>query len=181
MDIVDRSITACFSGHRPHKFDFPLHKNNYAWDAKYDNFIVTQTQTIFDAIDVGYRNFLFGGAPGYDIVCAELVAKMKKAFGVVRLVCVLPYSSFPDSKHFDEKWRYRYEMVLPSCDSVINATGLSFHTRGCYQTRNKFMVNNSSRLICYHTDKSGGTANTIQYADTQGIEIINTATPIKES
>lgn len=172
--IIDRGKTVCFSGYRPHKFDFPLSNND-----TYNKFNAVHINLIMDMIKNGYENFLFGGAPGYDIACAELIKITKKSVeDSIKLICALPYSSFSNSKHFNKEWQDRYNAVIAVCDDIVNATGKDFRTSGCYQVRNRFMIDNSSKLICYHTGKSGGTANTILYAQAQKVTVINSASLI---
>lgn len=114
------------------------------------------------AVEAGYTNAIFGGAPGFDIISAELIRATKMtASNEIKIICALPYNGFNNSRHFNEGWKLRYESMIKDCDHVINVTGKDYEIYGCYQNRNKYMVNNSSRLICYHTDIKGGTANTV--------------------
>ena len=47
--------------------------------------------------------------------------------------------------------------------------------RVCMQKRNRHLVDNSSRCICFLTEKTGGTFYTINYASNHGLTIINIA------
>ena len=46
------------------------------------------------------------------------------------------------------------------------------YDRGCFQRRNGWMVDHSSRLIAVFNGESGGTKNTIDYASKVGVEIV---------
>ena len=49
------------------------------------------------------------------------------------------------------------------------------YTRGCMHERNRHLVDNSSVCVCYLNRESGGTAYTVDYAEKQGLEVINLA------
>jgi len=167
-----RGKTVTFSGYRPHKFDFPLSQDN----AMYEKLTKAGFQAIIKAMELGYENFLLGGAPGFDILCMELISLARKLTQQDnKLICALPYGDFRNSSYFTDEWRTRYDAAINSCDHIFNVTGNEHETRGCFQRRNEFMVDNSDMLICYHTGKPGGTANTISYAKTKGSIIVNIA------
>lgn len=64
-----------------------------------------------------------------------------------------------------------YFNILGKCDEVITLS-TRYH-RKCYHERNRYMVDNSSRLICYYDGSDGGTGYTVNYALNSKIEIIN--------
>lgn len=84
-----------------------------------------------------------------------------------KLICALPYGDFRNSSYFTDEWRTRYDAAIEACDHIFNVTGNEHETKGCFQRRNEFLVDNSGMLICYHT------ANTVSYAETKGSIIIN--------
>lgn len=171
MELI-REKTVAFTGYRPHKFDFPLSHDS----EMYEKLTKAGFQAIIKAMELGYENFVVGGAPGFDILCMELISLARKLTQQNnKLICALPYADFRNSSYFPEEWRTRYDAAIKACDHIINVTGNEHETRGCFQRRNRFMVDNSILLICYHTGKSGGTANTISYAKTKGSVIINIA------
>lgn len=49
------------------------------------------------------------------------------------------------------------------------------YKKGCYYQRDRYLVDNSSLCISYQTRKNGGTAYTVDYANKQGIKVINLA------
>ena len=49
------------------------------------------------------------------------------------------------------------------------------YTKGCMHKRNRHLVDHSSVCVCYLTKKDGGTAYTVDYAERQGLEVINLA------
>ena len=49
-------------------------------------------------------------------------------------------------------------------------------TAGCYHERNRYMVDNSSKLICYYDGSGGGTGYTVEYVKKRSIQIVNLCT-----
>ena len=86
MPNLDKNITCCFAGYRPHKFTYPIGKK--------DAFFEELKKDIEDAIYKGYleeyRNFLCGGAMGFDLMGGECVVQFKKEHPDVKLGCILP-------------------------------------------------------------------------------------------
>ena len=169
--IMNRERTACFSGYRPHKFDFPLSGNEY------DRFTARVYDAIVKIIDEGYVTFIVGMSAGFDIIAAELVILAKCVYteNEINLICALPYENFKNTEHFDNHWRVRYNSVVEQGNKIINVTNEPYWTKGCYGKRNRFMVDNSSLLICYFIGQGGGTENTVKYAKDSGIRIENIA------
>ena len=133
--IFNRSYTACFSGYRPKKFD-------YTDPVILENISIKLSIAIFILIDKGYNTFMFGGAPGFDILAARAVNYAKTVKKDIQLICVLPYRDFHLSNEFDDFWRRQYSKVIPVCDDVITLTEQYHH--GCYMKRNEYMIDNSS-------------------------------------
>lgn len=124
------------------------------------------------AVRDGYTNFMFGACYGFDLICAEIVLKVKKkpdAPANLRLIAVIPFEE-QAAKWCDDD-RENYYNTLALCDEVIT---LSLrYTRECYTRRNRFMVDNSKRLIIYFDGSPGGTSVITQYAKICGLEIVN--------
>jgi uncharacterized phage-like protein YoqJ len=160
----------CFSGYRPQKFDFPMSGDEY------DKFSKRLFDEIYKAVEDGCDTFMVGMAPGFDIIAAELVIHAKRAEPNIKLICVLPFGNFKHSEHFDGHWRERYDSVMEHSHETINVTDKPDYSRGCYDKRNKFLVDGSSLVICYSTGKKGGTENTIEYANSKNVAVVNVAT-----
>ncbi len=47
------------------------------------------------------------------------------------------------------------------------------YSKGAFQKRNEWMVDRSSRVIAFYNGESGGTRNTIRYAESKGVQVIN--------
>ena len=153
---IDKSITCCFSGHRPEKANMDEAKTKYRLKEEIDN-----------AIKDGYTTFISGMARGVDIWAAELVLQKKRINRNVKLICAQPYEFF--SKDQSWQWNVRYSKIVALADEVVTVSYKS--NKGCYMLRNKWMVDHSSRLIAVFSGEPGGTKNTIDYAMKRNLKI----------
>ena len=160
-----RSHTCCFSGYRPGKMPFNV----------YDPAAVRALEILLDraidrAVAKGYDNFWSGMALGFDIWAAEAVIRAKKRHNV-RLLCAIPHEH--QSDRYPPDWKKRYNVCLVHSDGVHIFAPQYF--TGCFAVRNRFMVDASSLLLCYYDGRSGGTAQTVFYAEKQHVRTVNLA------
>lgn len=151
-------ITCCFTGHRPNKMNYT--ENEIKPHLK---------NAINTAIDNGYTFFITGMAEGVDIWAAETLLDYKKTFKNIKLICAVPYPGFHKNRSIAEI--NRYKNILNNADYIkwIN----SHYFRGCYQVRNKWMVDLSTLVIAVYNGQKSGTKNTVEYAQQKGIKVIN--------
>lgn len=123
---------------------------------------------ISKAIDDGLHTFISGVAWGVDIVAAEIVLQHRPSDPTIHLICAVPHPGF--EKRMSDEWQRRYKAVLESADSVRNIS--QTQSRGCYQTRNIWMVDRSARVIAVFNGEAGGTKNTIDYAKRAGVATV---------
>lgn len=156
-ELPPREICCCFSGHRD-IFDCEISK---------------KLETAVEAlIKEGYRAFICGMAMGFDLMCAECVLKLKsEKYPDISLICAVPCPSQASS--FIQSDKNRYSRILNNCENIIMVSDR--YTRWCMHQRNRYMVNNSSALICYLQKESGGTYYTVEYAKLHKLHIINLA------
>lgn len=160
--------TACFSGYRPEKFDFPLIRVY----PEYIQLLKSIRQAVIASIDDGYEHFLVGMAAGFDLIAASVFFELKDATLIpenIRLTAVLPFAGHRPT----QGWLEIHRAVLEEADEIITVT--KKYSIRAFPARNKFMVDHSSRLICYYNGLSGGTASTVRYAARKGLEIVNVA------
>ena len=158
--------TICFSGHRTEKLpkgknEFNLMKQNLMYE-------------IHKATSEGYDTFMFGACYGFDLICAQQILMRKQVIRHtdptnIKLIAVVPFED--QAAKWKEQDRDKYFDILSKCDHVIILN--KHYKSGCYHERNRYMVDNSSKLICYYDGSSGGTRYTVEYAKKQSIEIIN--------
>ncbi len=111
---------------------------------------------------------------GFDLICAEQVLKRKLVVrhtdpANINLIAVAPFETH--AARWREQDREKYYNILSKCDEVIILN--KQYKSGCYHERNRHMVDNSSKLICYYNGSGGGANYTVEYAERQSIQIIN--------
>ncbi len=154
----------CFTGHRPEQLPWGANEE----DPRCTLLKASLDSVINQAITDGYTDFYCGMARGIDTYAAETVLEKMKTDKNILLHAVLPC---PDQHEaWPEKDRIRYERIL---DLSSSRTLISpVYTDTCMLTRNRFMVDNSTRLIAvWNGYFKGGTAYTVRYAKKQGKEI----------
>jgi len=170
---MDKESTVCFSGYRPEKFSFILNKGEAAYLALRER----TGHAIIQAINDGYTTFLCGMAKGFDLVAGSVLLElMEKRPGMaeVKLIAVLPF----EGHGFSGPWQIVHQLVLGRADEVVTLAS-KYHPKA-YHDRNRYMVDNSSCLICYYDGQKGGTDYTVKYAEQQRFTIVNVVEPKSE-
>ena len=108
---------------------------------------------------------------GFDTLAAQTVLDLKTDYPQIKLILVLPCLSQTDSWSSEDKDKYEY--IKANADKVVYTS--REYTKGCMHKRNRHLVDNSSACVCYLTEKTGGTAYTVEYANSKGLFVINTA------
>lgn len=126
------------------------------------------------AIAEGFNTFIFGAHAGFDLFAAGIILKYSnivnfKNLECVRLIAVLPFEE--QAANWSETARKQYYNTLPKCDEVITLN-TRFH-KDSYKDQNAYLIENSSRLICYRgSDIDMGIPRIVISAD-DDIEVIN--------
>ncbi|MCL1909815.1 MAG: DUF1273 domain-containing protein [Kiritimatiellaeota bacterium] len=155
-----RETTCCFTGHRELPADkIPEIKKRL--EAAVRSLLVR-----------GVRNFVAGGAVGFDMLAAEVVLGLRCEFPEIKLELALP---FPEqAKNWKtENDRETYDRILKQADAVVCVS--PEHTARSMMRRNRYLVDSGRYCIAYITSEHSGTANTVNYAKQNGLEIINLA------
>lgn len=105
---------------------------------------------------------------GVDLWAGVVVLNLKTEGLPIRLVCASPFPGFESG--WAKRWQTMYHDLLATADVVVYIS--PSYSRSCFQKRNRWMVDRSSRLIAVYNGISGGTRNTIDYARKQGCEVI---------
>ena len=165
MDNYNEFKKCCFSGYRPSKFPFQLNNNN----ADFEVFQKRLFVTLKNLIDDGCRIFYTGVAKGFDIIAAEAVLYFRGKVPNIKLICAVPFEN--QEVYYSEDWKKRYNFIIECCDEVV-VLSKEYHA-GCYQNRNKYMVDNSDYVVTWYDGEKGGTRNTLTYAEKKRKYIIN--------
>ena len=152
-----RKHRCCFTGHRTHKLGMS--------EAQIKELT---RKAVKQAMADGFTTFISGMAVGFDTYAAEVVLEEKETNPNIRLICASPYEGFEQSWSNEDKKRY-YNIL-------VNADYVKFvckhYSRSCFQIRNIYMVNKSSRVIAFYKGISGGTRNTVMYAKKAEVEVV---------
>lgn len=154
-----KEISCCFTGHRIISLKDMI-KTREALSAELD-FLYA----------MGKRRFISGGALGFDQIAAKEVILKKKKYPDMALVFVLPCKD--QDNLWKESQKDEYIMMLSLADEIIYIQ--ESYSKDCMRKRNKFMVEHSSVCICFLKNQKGGTYQTVLYAVSEDIPIINIA------
>lgn len=158
-DRTRRPLTVCFTGHRQLKRELV----SQLWE--------DLLRTLENLYRKGYRDFLSGGAIGFDMMAAEAVLHLQLVHPDMRLIMVLPCSD--QSRRWTETDCQRYERILYAADETRVLSPAYYE--GCMQVRNRHMVDHSAVCVCYMLRPRGGTLATVTYALRQDMPVINLA------
>ena len=142
-----RRHRCCFTGHRPEKLTQP--------EAV---IIAGLEKEIRNAIADGFTTFISGMARGVDIWAAEIALRLRESNPAIHLVAASPYRGF--ESRWSADWQSRYNAILQQADLVRFVC--PSYSRDCFQRRNEWMVDRSSRVIAVYNGEPGGTRNTIE-------------------
>lgn len=154
---IDKKTVCCFTGPRPEKIDV-------------DCEIIKKMLkfAIIDAINQGYCYFITGMSRGFDVLAGNCVIELSEKFDI-HLVSVIPFMT-QDSSWTEDDQRLHSDILSKS--RYVFCLSEKFH-RGVYHARNRFMVDNSSKVITYYNNSKGGTKYTLDYAEKNGKKIVN--------
>lgn len=165
--LISSAAACAFSGYRPEKFSFPMVESH----PQFEHLCREIETAIRGAVGDGYTTFFCGMARGFDLLCGALLLDLREQeeYRGISLVVALPYQG----EGFSGWWGTLYHRVRKNADdeTVLCAA----YTQDCFARRNRYMVEHSSRLICYWDGQEGGTAQTVRMAERQGLEVVNLA------
>ena len=154
----DKIKTVCFSGHRV------LHDPKEAVEKSLEI-------AIRQCIESGSERFITGGALGVDTLAAWTITRLRSEYSHIRLILALPCPPDEQTLKWSDEQKEEYQKILDLADEVKILSDR--YTDKCMLDRNRYMVDNSSKLIYYlRSGGRGGTKYTVNYAKKQGIELI---------
>lgn len=146
----------CFTGHRPEKLNLT------------EKEIVKKLEAaVIQAVEDGYTTFISGMARGVDLWAAQLVLHERAKNSNIKLIAAVPFPGF--EKSWREEWQQQYNFIIEYADLVKYISG-SYTGKDVFMKRNKWMVDRSGLVIAVYNGGSGGTKNTIEYAEEQMVE-----------
>lgn len=153
---IDKTKTASFSGHR-----VLSHSERVV--------AIEVEKEIRNLYAKGVENFLCGMAMGFDILCGEIVIKLKSELPNIKLIAIIPCVN--QAVSFPKREKDRYFALKQNADEILY-TGTEY-TFDCMHRRNRFLIDNSSFCICYLMRSNGGTFYTVNYANAKEVQIID--------
>lgn len=105
--------------------------------------------------------YIVGYHGNFDIAATTAVLEAKKQYKEIKLILLSPYH--PETVQIYDPDIYD-EMIYPPLEHTPNKFAIT--------NANKFMVNNSSHIICY-TDQTGNSGKLLKIASKRNISVIN--------
>lgn len=164
IDII-REKTVCFTGHRPEKI--PNAQNSEQTVLAIKSMLYYE---IINSLETGYDTFLVGMQRGIDLWAGEAVLQAAADYSGeydIKMISVLPYKNFGSNFRGMDMWNFGRIIDRSVHVEVMSQN----YVKACYAMRNRFMVDNSSRLIAAAGDMKSGSGQTIRYAKQQGLDI----------
>lgn len=95
---------------------------------------------------------------------------MKSAYpqDTIKLIAAIPYEG--QANKWSVEYRERYFDILAQADQEVIMQ--EHYTKSCMHERNRFIVDNSAYMIAVFNGDKGGTANTLHYAESKGLNIV---------
>lgn len=154
-----RLRTACFTGHRIILEPIDVVRKRV-------------TKVIERLIKAGYLYFGAGGARGFDTLASESVLRLKKRYPEIHLILVLPFDyQYKYERGWEQKEIEQYFQMKTGASKVVVMSDR--YSPGIYHRRNRHLVDCSSICIAYMIRKNSGTGFTVDYAHTQGVQVIH--------
>lgn len=146
--------TCCFTGHR-----------NIVGDI--NDIQDRVSEEVLKLINLGVKNFICGGAMGFDILCGEIILRIRQFFDI-KLIMALPCKN--QNKYYDKINKEKYSNLLLNANEIIYTSNCYYS--GCMHKRNRYMVDNSKYVVSYCKFNKGGTYYTKTYAKSKKAFII---------
>jgi len=160
--------SCCFTGHRPKALPWKDDENDVRCAALKSKIRFAAENLI---VEQGCERFISGMAQGSDMICAEVILALKNIYPHIKLECAVPNRAFTASWPAADV--RRYSSILTRADDIIFISEKKFYSRSDLMLRNIYMVNSSDIIIAVYKDgESGGTLNTINYAESKNKKII---------
>ena len=163
---MGKKNTCCFTGHRPQKLP-------WGYDEEWEDCVKLKLKLACEIEAMrkkGVTTFISGMAVGVDMWAAEIVLDLKSAYpqDTIKLIAAIPYEG--QANKWSVEYRERYFDILAQADQEVIMQ--EHYTKSCMHERNRFMVDNSAYMIAVFNGEKGGTANTLKYAESKGLNIV---------
>lgn len=152
-----KNLICCFTGHR----SIPREH--------LERLPALLEQTLESLIQRSITVYRAGGAKGFDTLAALTVLEKKRIYPQVCLHLILPCRD--QARGWSVRDRQLYEQILAQADEVTYVR--ETYSPGCMHERNRRLVDGSHCCVGYCISDTGGSAYTLDYANRQGLRVIN--------
>lgn len=180
-------LTLCFTGQRP-KDLMPGSRQAYSMES-YDKFRKDLTLYLSEMYNAGYRNFISGGAQGFDQIAFWAVEDLKAIHPDIKNIAYLPFKgqegAWRDTGGFSKT---EYRKLVEKADEVVWTSEMQGITVDLVNNRNiglalnrrnHAMVDDADLVIALYRDPNGfdpnktgsGTNNCMKYAHDKGVPV----------
>lgn len=148
--LLGKDKTVTFTGHRPNGLGFEKGKA-YRYET-YAPFLPWLDKTLETFIEEGFRNFVTGGAQGFDQMVFWSVQRLKKKYKDIKNIVFVPFKGqetrWAKTGVFSQK---EYKEMLQQADDIVFCSQLDdsatyFQIVNALKKRNECMLNASKRL-----------------------------------
>lgn len=151
-------MRVCFTGHRK------IQSENIAEAIRAIDELISELSA------QGSVDFYAGGAIGFDTIAALCVLSAQEDGKDVRLHLILPCKD--QTRGWSAEHLEKYNFIMSAASSVEYVS--EEYVRGCMHKRNRALVDAADICVAYYNgEASGGTAYTVRYAKSQGVEVRN--------
>jgi uncharacterized phage-like protein YoqJ len=157
--------TVCFTGHRPKKFAFGYDEDHLDCQRIKELLREAVERSIAD----GYTHFISGMALGVDTWAAEIVLELRDSGTSITLEAAIPCQN--QERFWKEPSQKIYADILSRVDVKTLVSDYPYAPYLMIK-RDKYMVDNSARLIAIYDGTAGGTQKTYDYAKKKNLDIV---------
>ena len=161
---MERTLTCCFSGHRPDKLPWGLNER----DPRCAALKLSLTRELEELYRRGFRHFISGMAMGCDLYFAEAALALRARCPGVTVEGAVPCPT--QAQKWPEGLRRRWRAILNACD--LETVVQQNYDRYCMLRRDRYMVDRSAAVLAVFDGTPGGTQYTLNYAMDKKREIL---------
>lgn len=132
----------------------------------------TRTRYILrDLLNSGVKYFGVGVTPGYDMLAAEMLIRLKNSRSGKRilLISVLPYPGWNEGWSSAEQAEAR--RILMKSKKVVYLAQQP--EEGLLAARDRHLLDGSGHCVCFCNQSTGHTADTLRYAIARKVQVHN--------
>ena len=164
---MDKYYTCFYTGHRK----LPQHRIEYI-----RSLIKEKVKLLIE--EHGVKDFIAGGALGFDTLAAECIIGLKTVYPHIKLHLYLP--CYNQSASWSNEDKYKWHILAAQADDFKYITEGNY-SYGCMQKRNRAMVDSAYYGLAYYILEKSGTGATVRYAEQKGHIVENIAESIYEN